>query len=747
MVRPPGSGGGRLAEVGSEASVLAEAEALLGDGGPRGRFRAGRGRWRSSCSARTTATRAAPASLAAAGEALGFAIANLITLFAPPKVIISGRAMATSEHFVEPLRRTVAAILPASLADVSDIVVREWSDEHLGARRGGDDAARALRRALGHDRSGADPRTAGVACGRIVMKRVGRRHHRLRQHQRRLSEGGAQISRSSTSSPSPTPIRRRRRRAARSSAFPPARSTRSSPIRRSRSSSTSPSRRRMSRSACRRSPPASTSIRRSRSASASPRRASSSRPRRRRGLRVGCAPDTFLGGAHQTCRKLHRRRRDRPADRRHRLLHVPRPRALASRIPASTTSAAAARCSTWGPTTSPTSSTCSARSRASPAIATRAASRARRSPASRSPGRRIPVEVATHVAGTLRIRLRRGGHDRHELRRRRATGTCRSSSTATTGALVVPDPNCFGGQVEFAHGGEDWREVPTEHAYADGNYRIIGVADMAHAIRTGPAAPRERRPRLSRARGDGGVPDARRTSGRAVEHRDPPGAAGAAAARRARLTGELATDQEGSDDARSTDRLGRLERPRAGAGRADRRRHARGGGLQGLRREHDRGLRRSGDRRHEPDRADLHHVEDREGGGRESRPRRCAAASASPAITAACATPSARRSTTSSCAAASGSPIPATSSTTASTSPGRTIRSCAGIEAFRYRSEQYYMHVDPSNEVLATTTFSGEHAPWIDGVVMPVVWKRRHGEGRVFYVRSAMSRRSSRCRR
>jgi uncharacterized protein len=56
-----------------------------------------------------------------------------------------------------------------------------------------------------------------------------------------------------------------------------------------------------------------------------------------------------------------------------------------------------------------------------------------------------------------------------------------------------------------------------------------------------------------------------------------------------------------------------------------------------------------------------------------------------------------------------------------------------GIEDFDYRSEQYYMHVDPSNEVLATTTFSGEHAPWIDGVVMPVVWKRRHGEGRVFY--------------
>ena len=56
-----------------------------------------------------------------------------------------------------------------------------------------------------------------------------------------------------------------------------------------------------------------------------------------------------------------------------------------------------------------------------------------------------------------------------------------------------------------------------------------------------------------------------------------------------------------------------------------------------------------------------------------------------------------------------------------------------GLSGFPYRSEQYYMHVDPSNEVLATTTFSGEHASWIAGLVMPVVWKRRHGRGRVFY--------------
>jgi type 1 glutamine amidotransferase len=57
----------------------------------------------------------------------------------------------------------------------------------------------------------------------------------------------------------------------------------------------------------------------------------------------------------------------------------------------------------------------------------------------------------------------------------------------------------------------------------------------------------------------------------------------------------------------------------------------------------------------------------------------------------------------------------------------------AGLGDFRIRSEQYYMHVDPGNEVLATTTFGGERAPWIAGTVMPVVWKRPWGQGRVFY--------------
>ncbi len=57
----------------------------------------------------------------------------------------------------------------------------------------------------------------------------------------------------------------------------------------------------------------------------------------------------------------------------------------------------------------------------------------------------------------------------------------------------------------------------------------------------------------------------------------------------------------------------------------------------------------------------------------------------------------------------------------------------AGLADFKMHSEQYYMQVDPGNKVLATTTFSGEYAPWIKGVIMPVVWEKMYGRGRVFY--------------
>jgi predicted NBD/HSP70 family sugar kinase len=160
MVRPPGSGGGRLAASASEASVLSEVEIALRGTPHEAAFRAGR--------SMTLLLQLAAAGeepcirvLASAGEALGFAIANLITLFAPPKVIVTGRAMAKSPFFIDPLRETIAALVPASLADVADIVVREWSDGIWG--RGA--AAMTLR-----DLYGAPWGTTGPAVERTLLQ-------------------------------------------------------------------------------------------------------------------------------------------------------------------------------------------------------------------------------------------------------------------------------------------------------------------------------------------------------------------------------------------------------------------------------------------------------------------------------------------------------------------------------------------------------------------------------------------------
>lgn len=56
-----------------------------------------------------------------------------------------------------------------------------------------------------------------------------------------------------------------------------------------------------------------------------------------------------------------------------------------------------------------------------------------------------------------------------------------------------------------------------------------------------------------------------------------------------------------------------------------------------------------------------------------------------------------------------------------------------GLKDFHMQSEQYYVHVDPNVKVMATTTFKKDHAYWIEGAVIPVIWKKNYGKGRVFY--------------
>ena len=65
----------------------------------------------------------------AVGHAVGTAIANLITLFAPPKVILAGAGLSLGDALLKPLREAVVSLTPPSRSDVTEIVVHEWNDE------------------------------------------------------------------------------------------------------------------------------------------------------------------------------------------------------------------------------------------------------------------------------------------------------------------------------------------------------------------------------------------------------------------------------------------------------------------------------------------------------------------------------------------------------------------------------------------------------------------------------------------
>ena len=99
-------------------------------------------------------------------------------------------------------------------------------------------------------------------------------------------------------------------------------------------------------------------------------------------------------------------------------------------------------------------------------------------------GERIPVHVPTHVSGIMSfaggavvqiaMSFDVAGHKHVPL-----------EVYGTEGTLIVPDPNHFGGQVQYLKKGGEFEDQPLTAPYADGNYRSLGVADMAHAIRSG----------------------------------------------------------------------------------------------------------------------------------------------------------------------------------------------------------------------------------------------------------------------
>jgi predicted dehydrogenase len=200
------------------------------------------------------------------------------------------------------------------------------------------------------------------------------------------------------------------------------------------------------------------------------------------GLRVGCAPDTFLGGAHQTARKLlddgaigkvlsgtafmlnHGHEHWHPDPQ---FYYLPGGGPLFDMGPYYLTNLV----NLLGPVASVAAS-------ASSGFTERTISSKPRE------GEVMRVATPTHLTGILTFV---GGAvvtltTSFDVWKHRHGNT---ELYGETGSLVVPDPNRFGGTVSVATGRADWADVPLSHGFGHGNYRIIGLADMATAIRAG----------------------------------------------------------------------------------------------------------------------------------------------------------------------------------------------------------------------------------------------------------------------
>lgn len=200
---------------------------------------------------------------------------------------------------------------------------------------------------------------------------------------------------------------------------------------------------------------------------------------RQRGVRVANAPDTFLGAAHQTCRKL-------VADG-----------AIGTPV-AATAFMLCHGHESWHPDPEfyyqqgggpmfdmgPYYLTALVNLLGPVARATgsaRISFPTRTITSEKKRGKVVPVEVPTHIAGVLDFAsgavatiITSFDTWAHNLPRIEIHGSA--------GSLVVPDPNGFGGEVKlWTPETREWVVVPHSHPYPE-NSRGIGVADLAAAL-------------------------------------------------------------------------------------------------------------------------------------------------------------------------------------------------------------------------------------------------------------------------
>lgn len=199
------------------------------------------------------------------------------------------------------------------------------------------------------------------------------------------------------------------------------------------------------------------------------------------GLLVGSAPDTFLGGGLQTCRKLiedgaigepigahafmlcHGHESWHPAPE---FYYEKGGGPLFDMGPYYLT----ALISLMGPVKRVTGST-------------RATFPTRTITSEPKKGKIVNVETPTHIVGVLDFENGAIGEITTSFDVWASRLPC-IEIYGTEGSLSVPDPNGFGGPVQIRKPGGDWQDVALTHGYAD-NSRGLGVMDMAYAIRTG----------------------------------------------------------------------------------------------------------------------------------------------------------------------------------------------------------------------------------------------------------------------
>ena len=210
---------------------------------------------------------------------------------------------------------------------------------------------------------------------------------------------------------------------------------------------------------------------------------------KKKGLRVGCAPDTFLGGGIQTCRKM--------LDDGWIGKPIAATAMVLGRGPEKWGQApffydygagpmldlgpyyVTALVNFFGPAKSVTAIT-----KKGSEFRTLGAEVGETYKDIYKPFDRYPVTVTTHLTGVIEFQngvlatviasFEAYAHNHPPI-----------EIYGDEGTLLVPDPNTFGGPVKvFRHGENKWIEAPLSHIYTE-NSRSIGAADMAIALQTG----------------------------------------------------------------------------------------------------------------------------------------------------------------------------------------------------------------------------------------------------------------------